>query len=66
MRPLARDGGASPSRLGDALSDAAGYGWCASHGRWSWGFRLHTLMASDGTPKALPAAPEEGESPPGC
>lgn len=48
------------SALGDALSDAADYGYCRSHSRWFWGFRLHTLMAPDGTPRgcgrASPAA----------
>jgi hypothetical protein len=36
-----------------ALADAADYGWCASHSRYFWGFRLHALFASDGTPRAL-------------
>ena len=35
------------------LADAADYGWCASHSRYFWGFRLHGLFAPDGTPKAL-------------
>ena len=35
------------------LADAADYGWCASHSRMFWGFRLHTLFAPDGTPLAL-------------
>ena len=48
--------------LGDALSDAADYGYCASHSRWFWGFRLHTLMAPDGTPRAMAlTSPKEGE-----
>ncbi len=41
------------SSLADALSDAADYGYCASHSRFFWGFRLHALFASDGTPRAL-------------
>ncbi len=41
------------SSLTDALSNAADYGYCASHSRWFWGFRLHTLFALDGTPRAL-------------
>jgi hypothetical protein len=41
------------SSLGDAIANAAGYGYCASHSRWFWGFRLHTLFAMDGTPRAL-------------
>jgi hypothetical protein len=55
-----RGGGSS---LGDALSDAADYGYCASHSRWFWGFRLHTLMAPDGTPPRQMAltSPKEGE-----
>jgi hypothetical protein len=35
------------------LADAADYGWCASHSRYFWGFRLHALFAADGTPRAL-------------
>jgi hypothetical protein len=35
------------------LADAADYGWCASHSRYFWGFRLHGLFAPDGTPKAI-------------
>ena len=41
------------SSLGDALANAADYGYCASHSRHFWGFRLHALFASDGTPRAL-------------
>src|SRR5207249_7024032 len=44
-------GGASS--LADALSDAADYGFCASHSRFFYGFRLHTLCAIDGTPRAM-------------
>src|SRR3954451_25489733 len=48
--------------LADALSDAADYGYCRSHSRWFWGFRLHTLMAPDGTPRAMAlTSPKEGE-----
>ncbi len=36
-----------------ALADAADYGYCASHSRYFWGFRLHGLFAVDGTPRAL-------------
>jgi hypothetical protein len=36
-----------------ALGDAADYGWCASHSRYFWGFRLHAIFAADGTPRAL-------------
>lgn len=35
------------------LGDAADYGYCASHSRFFWGFRLHALFALDGTPRAL-------------
>ena len=35
------------------LADAADYGWCTSHSRYLWGFRLHALFAPDGTPKAF-------------
>lgn len=35
-----------------ALSDAAGYGYCRSHSRWFYGFRLHLAAAPDGTPRA--------------
>jgi hypothetical protein len=41
------------SSLGDAIANAADYGYCASHSRWFWGFRLHSLFAIDGTPRAL-------------
>ena len=36
-----------------ALGDAADYGYCRSHSRYFWGFRLHGLYALDGTPRAL-------------
>jgi hypothetical protein len=41
------------SHLADALGDAADYGYCASHSRFFYGFRLHGLFAPDGTPRAL-------------
>src|SRR6266540_4055389 len=41
------------SSLADALSDAADYGYCASHSRYFYGFRLHALFALDGTPRPL-------------
>ena len=41
------------SSLSDALANAADYGYCASHSRYFWGFRLHALFALDGTPRAL-------------
>jgi hypothetical protein len=36
-----------------ALGDAADYGYCASHTRFFWGFRLHAIFSPDGTPRAL-------------
>jgi Transposase DDE domain len=50
-RETVKRGGASS--LDDALANAADYGYCASHSRHFWGFRLHALFASDGTPRAL-------------
>ncbi len=45
-----------------ALGDAADYGYCASHSRYFWGFRLHGLFALDGTPRALAlTSPKTGE-----
>jgi hypothetical protein len=45
-----------------ALADAADYGWCASHSRFFWGFRLHGLFAPDGTPRAFAlASPKRDE-----
>jgi len=45
-----------------ALADVAGYGYCAAHTRWFWGFRLHLLAAPDGTPRAFALAdPARGE-----
>ncbi len=38
------------------LADAAGYGYCPSHSRFFWGFRLHGIFALDGTPRALSLA----------
>ncbi|MFN0154748.1 MAG: IS982 family transposase [Gaiella sp.] len=35
------------------LADAADYGYCTSHSRYFWGFRLHALFGLDGTPRAL-------------
>jgi hypothetical protein len=50
-RETVKRGGASS--LADALTDAADYGYCASHSRHFFGFRLHALFALDGTPRAL-------------
>jgi hypothetical protein len=53
---------AGASSLGGAIADAADYGYCPSHSRWFWGFRLHTLMAPDGTPRQMAlTSPKEGE-----
>jgi Transposase DDE domain len=50
------------SSLADALTDAADYGYCASHSRHFYGFRLHGLFAPDGTPRALAlTSPKVGE-----
>lgn len=44
------------------LADAADYGYCPSHSRFFWGFRLHLLAAPDGTPRALTlASPKRDE-----
>jgi Transposase DDE domain len=44
------------------LADAADYGYCASHSRLFWGFRLHAIFAPDGTPRALAlTSPKRGE-----
>jgi hypothetical protein len=59
-RETVKRGGSSC--LGDAIANAADYGYCASHSRWFWGLRLHTLMAPDGTPRAMAlTSPKEGE-----
>lgn len=50
-RETVKRGGAS--NLDDALANAADYGYCASHSRYFYGFRLHTLFAMDGTPRAM-------------
>jgi hypothetical protein len=44
---------AGSSSLAGAISDAADYGYCASHSRFFWGMRLHAIFAPDGTPRAL-------------
>ena len=35
------------------LAGYAGYGWCGSHSRYFWGFRLYLLCAPDGMPIAF-------------
>jgi hypothetical protein len=53
---------AGDSCLADAIGNAAGYGYCASHSRWFYGMRLHLLCAPDGTPRAATLwAPDRGE-----
>jgi hypothetical protein len=50
------------SSLDDALGNAADYGYCASHSRLFYGFRLHTLCAPDGTPRmVMLTSPKENE-----
>ena len=44
-RETVKRGGASS--LAEALTDAADYGYCASHSRHFFGFRLHALFAPD-------------------
>ena len=45
-----------------ALAGVAGYGYCKSHHRWFWGFRLYVLAAPDGLPVAWCLAnPKLGE-----
>jgi hypothetical protein len=38
------------------LAGQAGYGWCQSHSRYFWGFRLYLLCAPDGMPIAFELA----------
>ena len=50
------------SSLDDALANAADYGYCASHSRYFYGLRLHTLCAPDGTPRMMMlTSPKENE-----
>jgi hypothetical protein len=39
------------------LAGHAAYGWCQSHSRYFWGFRLYLLCAPDGMPIAFELAP---------
>jgi hypothetical protein len=39
------------------LAGHAGYGYCRSHSRWFWGFRLYLLCSPDGLPIGLELAP---------
>jgi hypothetical protein len=53
---------AGASSLDDALANAADYGFCASHSRYFYGLRLHTLCAPDGTPRAMSlTSPKDNE-----
>jgi hypothetical protein len=40
-----------------ALAGLGGYGYCRSHSRWFWGFRLYLLCAPDGLPIGFELAP---------
>jgi len=40
-----------------ALAGIGGYGYCRSHSRWFWGFRLYLLCAPDGLPIGFELAP---------
>jgi DDE family transposase len=45
-----------------ALRGWADYGWCPSHSRWYWGFKLYVLCTPDGSPVAwCLATPKLGE-----
>jgi hypothetical protein len=39
------------------LAGHAAYGWCKSHSRYFWGFRLYLLCAPDGMPISFELAP---------
>lgn len=39
------------------LAGSAAYGWCKSHSRYFWGYRLYLLCASDGMPICFELAP---------
>jgi Transposase DDE domain len=40
-----------------ALAGHAGYGYCASHSRWFWGFRLYLICTPEGMPIIWGLAP---------
>jgi len=40
-----------------ALAGIGGYGYCRSHSRWFWGFRLYLLATPDGLPAGFELAP---------
>jgi len=39
------------------LAGSGAYGWCRSHSRYFWGYRLYLLCAADGMPIAFELAP---------
>ena len=39
------------------LAGHGGYGYCRSHSRWFWGFRLYLLCSPDGLPVGFELAP---------
>lgn len=39
------------------LAGIGGYGYCRSHSRWFWGFRLYLLCSPDGLPVGFELAP---------
>ena len=48
-----------------AFAGIASYGYCASHSRWFWGFRLYLLCTPDGVPvgyELMPANTPEREA----
>lgn len=56
-RPLCPAGSRSETARRSELSGSAAYGWCASHSRHFWGFRLYLLCAPDEMPIAFELAP---------
>jgi len=42
-----------------AMAGIAGYGYCASHSRYFWGFRLYVLCTPDGMPFGFELAPAD-------
>jgi hypothetical protein len=40
-----------------SLAGIGGYGYCRSHSRWFWGFRLYLLASPDGLPIGFELAP---------
>jgi hypothetical protein len=46
-----------------ALAGVGGYGYCRSHSRWFWGFRLYLLCAPDGC-RSGARAPNAPDAPP--